>query len=147
MARDKVIVYNGSDGFCRVVIPSEQCVLSDEDIIAVLTFNPHPVKVLKPDIWKKNLIKFRTKFRLLKNLGVEVTDNSHIKVDQHGKTNVDNIYAVGDVIGPPWLAHVATAEGLYVAELLCDLTAAPFLPSVLGLTGLYILTPLLLFPP
>tara|TARA_B100001167_G_scaffold182912_1_gene141065 strand:- start:23 stop:1321 length:1299 start_codon:yes stop_codon:yes gene_type:complete len=58
----------------------------------------------------------------LKNLGVEVTDNSHIKVDQHGKTNVDNIYAVGDVIGPPWLAHVATAEGLYVAELLCDLT-------------------------
>ena len=58
----------------------------------------------------------------LKNLGVEVTDNGHIKVDQHGKTNVDNIYAVGDVIGPPWLAHVATAEGLYVAELLCDLT-------------------------
>jgi len=58
----------------------------------------------------------------LKNLGVEVTDNSHIKVDQHGKTNIDNIYAVGDVIGPPWLAHVATAEGLYVAELLCDLT-------------------------
>ena len=58
----------------------------------------------------------------LKNLGVEVTDNGHIKVDQHGKTNIDNIYAVGDVIGPPWLAHVATAEGLYVAELLCDLT-------------------------
>ena len=58
----------------------------------------------------------------LKNLGVEVTDNSHIKVDQNGKTNIDNIYAVGDVIGPPWLAHVATAEGIYVAELLCDLT-------------------------
>ena len=56
----------------------------------------------------------------LKNLGVEVTDNSHIKVNQHGKTNIDNIYAVGDVIGPPWLAHVATAEGIYVAELLCD---------------------------
>ena len=58
----------------------------------------------------------------LKNLGVEITDNNHIKVDQDGKTNIDNIYAVGDVIGPPWLAHVATAEGLYVAELLCDLT-------------------------
>ena len=37
-----------------------------------MTFNPHPVKVLKPDNWKKNLIKFRTKFRLLKNLGVDV---------------------------------------------------------------------------
>ncbi len=56
----------------------------------------------------------------LKNLGVEITDNNHIKVDQDGKTNIDNIYAVGDVIGPPWLAHVATAEGLYVSELLCD---------------------------
>lgn len=30
----QVIVYNGTDGFCRVIIPSEQCVLSDEDIIA-----------------------------------------------------------------------------------------------------------------
>jgi len=57
----------------------------------------------------------------LKNLGVEITDNNHIKVDQDGKTNIDNIYAVGDVIGPPWLAHVSTAEGIYVAELLCDL--------------------------
>ncbi len=57
----------------------------------------------------------------LKDLGVEITDNNHIKVDQDGKTNIDNIYAVGDVIGPPWLAHVATAEGIYVAELLCDL--------------------------
>ena len=38
---------------------------SEEDKIAVLTFNPHPVKVLKPDSWKKNLIRFRTKFRLL----------------------------------------------------------------------------------
>jgi len=56
----------------------------------------------------------------LKNLGVEITNNNHIKVDQDGKTNIDNIYAVGDVIGPPWLAHVATAEGIYVAELLCD---------------------------
>ena len=33
--------------------------------IAILTFSPHPVKVLKPQIWKKNLIRFRTKFRLL----------------------------------------------------------------------------------
>jgi hypothetical protein len=30
----KVVVYNGDDGYCNVVIPSEQCVLSDEDIIA-----------------------------------------------------------------------------------------------------------------
>ncbi|MBF96185.1 MAG: Riboflavin biosynthesis protein RibF [Alphaproteobacteria bacterium MarineAlpha9_Bin4] len=45
---------------------------SDKDKIAVLTFNPHPVKVLKPDIWKNNLIRFRTKFRLLKSMGIDV---------------------------------------------------------------------------
>jgi len=34
MSRNQVIVYNGDDGYCNVVIPSQQCVLSDEDIIA-----------------------------------------------------------------------------------------------------------------
>ena len=34
MSRNKVIVYNGDDGYCNVLIPSEQCMLSDEDIIA-----------------------------------------------------------------------------------------------------------------
>ncbi len=44
----------------------------ESDKIAILTFNPHPVKVLKPKSWKKNLIRFRTKFRILKNLGVDI---------------------------------------------------------------------------
>ena len=44
-----------------------------------------------------------------------------IKVDQNGKTNIDNIYAVGDVIGPPWLAHVSSTEGLYVVEQIANL--------------------------
>ena len=57
----------------------------------------------------------------LKGLGLEFSDNNHIAVNEHGKTNIDNIYAVGDVIGDPWLAHVSAAEGLYVAEHLCGL--------------------------
>ena len=44
---------------------------SSKDKIAVITFHPHPIKVLKPSIWKKNLLKFRTKFSLLKKLGVD----------------------------------------------------------------------------
>jgi dihydrolipoamide dehydrogenase len=63
----------------------------------------------------------------LEDLGIEIGNNNHIVVDDNGKTNIDNIYAVGDVIGPPWLAHVATAEGIYVAELMCGLT-----PSKIG---------------
>ncbi len=36
------------------------------DRIGILTFHPHPIKVLYPEKWKKNLIKFRTKYKLLK---------------------------------------------------------------------------------
>ena len=39
--------------------------------IAVISFHPHPIKILKPRVWKKNLIKFRTKYRLLKQLGID----------------------------------------------------------------------------
>ena len=52
----------------------------------------------------------------LNKIGIEIGPNQHIKVDKDGKTNIDNIYAVGDVVGPPWLAHVSSAEGLYVVE-------------------------------
>lgn len=54
----------------------------------------------------------------LEELGIELFKN-HIKVDKRTyQTNVKNIYAVGDVIGPPWLAHVASAEGIHCVEYL-----------------------------
>lgn len=54
----------------------------------------------------------------LEELGVEIFKN-HIKVDkQNYRTNVDGIYAIGDVIGPPWLAHVASAEGIHCVEVI-----------------------------
>ncbi|MFL2983497.1 MAG: dihydrolipoyl dehydrogenase [Candidatus Neomarinimicrobiota bacterium] len=46
----------------------------------------------------------------LEDLGIETYAGS-IKTDQFSKTNIDNIYAIGDVCGPPWLAHVASAQG------------------------------------
>ncbi len=52
----------------------------------------------------------------LEELGVEIYKN-HIKVDKSTyATNVNGIYAIGDVIGPPWLAHVASAEGIHCVE-------------------------------
>lgn len=54
----------------------------------------------------------------LEELGVEIFKN-HIKVDKNTyKTNIDGIYAIGDVIGPPWLAHVASAEGIHCVEVI-----------------------------
>lgn len=51
----------------------------------------------------------------LEELGVKVED-SWIQVDEFGRTNVDGIYAIGDVAGPPWLAHVASKEGIICIE-------------------------------
>ncbi len=51
----------------------------------------------------------------LEELGVAV-DRDRIKVDRDYKTNVPGVYAIGDVIGPPWLAHVASAEGIHCVE-------------------------------
>jgi dihydrolipoamide dehydrogenase len=51
----------------------------------------------------------------LETLGVTV-ERGHIKVDKHMRTNVPGVYAIGDVVGAPWLAHVASHEGVVAAE-------------------------------
>ena len=51
----------------------------------------------------------------LEDAGVEV-DRGHITVDEWSRTGVDGIYAIGDVTGPPWLAHKAMHEGVICVE-------------------------------
>ncbi|MCF8531517.1 MAG: dihydrolipoyl dehydrogenase [Reyranella sp.] len=56
----------------------------------------------------------------VENLGLEGTkvkvEKTHIAIDQWGFTGEPNVYAIGDVAGPPWLAHKAMHEGVLVAE-------------------------------
>ena len=54
----------------------------------------------------------------LENVGVAVDERGKVLTDHHLKTNVDNIYAIGDVIKGDMLAHKAEEEGVFVAELL-----------------------------
>lgn len=49
--------------------------------------------------------------------GVNVDDRGFIAVDNQMRTNVSNIYAIGDVVGQPMLAHKATYEGRLAAEV------------------------------
>lgn len=49
-------------------------------------------------------------------VGVEFDEKKQIKVDKHFKTNVDGIYAIGDVIAGPMLAHKAEDEGIACVE-------------------------------
>jgi dihydrolipoamide dehydrogenase len=52
------------------------------------------------------------------NAGVQVDERGFIPVDQHMRTNVPNIYAIGDVVGNPMLAHKATHEAKVAAEVI-----------------------------
>ncbi len=50
------------------------------------------------------------------NVGLKVSDRGFIEVDDHCKTNLPNVYAIGDVVRGPMLAHKAEDEGVAVAE-------------------------------
>lgn len=60
----------------------------------------------------------------LEAAGVEF-ERGQIKVDQWYRTNVEGIYAIGDIIGPPWLAHVASHEGIVCIEALAGKNPHP----------------------
>jgi len=64
----------------------------------------------------------------LEDLGVKV-EKGHVTTDEWGRTGVDGVWAIGDVAGPPWLAHKASHEGIIAVE------------KIAGHTGLHPLDP------
>jgi dihydrolipoamide dehydrogenase len=54
----------------------------------------------------------------LEKIGVTLDNRNKIPVNHHLQTSVENVYAIGDVIDGPMLAHKAEEEGVFVAELL-----------------------------
>ena len=60
----------------------------------------------------------------LEALGIEV-ERDKIKVDEHFKTSVDGVYAIGDIVATPALAHVASAEAIHCVEHICGLNPEP----------------------
>jgi dihydrolipoamide dehydrogenase len=65
--------------------------------------------------------------------GVTVDERGFIPVDQQMRTNVAGIYAIGDIVGEPMLAHKATHEGKVAAEVISGLNVsfdARAIPSV-----------------
>jgi len=67
----------------------------------------------------------------LEAVGVRVDDGGAVPVDERCQTNVPGVYAIGDVTGPPLLAHRASKQGEVVAEVMagqaaaCDWVAMP----------------------
>ncbi len=61
----------------------------------------------------------------LEKIGVELDKRGHIVVDTEMLSSVDGIYAVGDVVGQPYLAHKASREGIIAAQSLAGLPLEP----------------------
>ena len=69
----------------------------------------------------------------LEALGVKV-DRGHVVVDKHAKTNVPGLFAIGDVAGPPWLAHKASHEGIHAVEHMAGLPSVNIESPIPGCT-------------
>ena len=61
----------------------------------------------------------------LDGVGVNLTERGAIEVDARGRTNVEHVYAIGDVTGKLMLAHVAEAMGIVAAETLAGAETMP----------------------
>ena len=71
----------------------------------------------------------------LEKVGVKLTDRGFIQIDfATFQTSVKGVYAIGDVAGPPMLAHKGTREGVHVAEIIAGHAPKPIdytnVPSV-----------------
>ena len=60
----------------------------------------------------------------LEELGIAM-ERGRVKVDEHYRTNVAGVYAIGDIIATPALAHVASAEAIACVEAIAGLNPAP----------------------
>lgn len=69
----------------------------------------------------------------LEELGVKL-ERGNIVIDKSMRTNVEGIYAIGDVAGAPWLAHKASAEGIAAAEIIAGHHASVDYSNIPGCT-------------
>ena len=69
----------------------------------------------------------------LEALGVKV-DRTHVVTDSHGATGVPGLYAIGDVAGPPWLAHKASHEGVHCIEHIAGIASSNLTAPIPGCT-------------
>ncbi|MFN4100863.1 MAG: dihydrolipoyl dehydrogenase [Pararhodobacter sp.] len=66
----------------------------------------------------------------LEALGVKI-DRTHVVTDEFCRTGVKGLWAIGDVVGAPWLAHKASHEGVMVAEKIAGLHPHPIKPNTI----------------
>lgn len=93
-----------------------ESLLAENDGVSVQVMHKDSKKTLRAD---QCLVAIGVQGNI-ENIGLEtagvITEKGWIKVDAYYRTNVPGIYAIGDIIGAPWLAHVASHEGIICVE-------------------------------
>ena len=101
-------------------------VLPNEDESLTVTIENE--KGTSTEIYNKVLVsvgrKPNTNLLNIESTGVEVDERGFINVDVYQRTTIKNIFAIGDIVGNPMLAHKATHEGKVAAEVASGLPAA-----------------------
>jgi len=106
--KTKAVGLDRSGGKAKVTIDTEgkQQVIEAEKVLVAVGFKPNSGGLG------------------LDEVGVKLDETGHIVVDEQFRTNVPTIFAIGDVAGPPYLAHKASKEGEIAAEVIAGHKAA-----------------------
>jgi dihydrolipoamide dehydrogenase len=106
--KSKAVSLDKAGGKAKITIETEgkQQVISAEKVLVAVGFKPNSEGLG------------------LDKVGVKLDERGHIIVDDQFRTNVPTIFAIGDVAGPPYLAHKASKEGEIAAEVIAGHKAA-----------------------
>ncbi|RYE14232.1 MAG: dihydrolipoyl dehydrogenase, partial [Rickettsiales bacterium] len=108
-------------GFSFVLDTKVMSATIDDNKVKVVINKDNQESVLEADIVLVSVgRKPYTENLGLENINMKLDSKGRIEVDQHFKTNIDNIYAIGDVIDGPMLAHKAEEEAVAVAEIIAN---------------------------
>ncbi len=92
--------------------------LGKNDTLAVEIENKSQTEI---KVYDKVLVsvgrKPNTSILKTENANIKINDQGHVVVDQYQRTSTKNIFAIGDIVGNPMLAHKATHEGKVAAEV------------------------------
>ncbi len=104
----------------------ESCEVSESGVKTTLTLKNGKSQVIETEL----VLSAVGRRGLIENIGLEKTKieldpRGYIKIDEYMKTAEPNVWAIGDIVPTPWLAHIASAEGILVVEQIAGLKVRP----------------------
>jgi len=100
---------------CRAATDVQNIQVSAEGVTMDLVKNDQKEPISSEAILLAIGVVANTEKLLSSEVAVDL-DRGYVKVDDHYESSIKGIYAAGDIIGPPWLAHVATFEAVQAVE-------------------------------